>query len=186
MANSTLYVHETADLSELIMSCTNSINCMGLFINQAKDPTLKALIQKHMAAHVQDYNMKVEWASKGSCADKLNVPVMPPKTTATNVQTSAVMPNPQTTMLDDRSIATSYLLTLKRSGRDYAWAAMEAADPNLRAFLEDAFTMCSHHALEIWNWMYEHGYYPAGQTTTTHTAMIEQTFKPVQNAAMVH
>lgn len=33
-------------------------------MNQIKDPELKSIIQKHYAAHVQDYNIKVEYLSK--------------------------------------------------------------------------------------------------------------------------
>lgn len=46
-------------------------------------------------------------------------------------------------------IATAYLLTLKRAGREYAWTAMEATSHDIRQFLEDAFTMASHHAYDI-------------------------------------
>lgn len=62
--------------------------------------------------------------------------------------------------MDDREIATAYLLTLKRAGREYAWSAMEASNPELRTFLEDAFRMSSHHAYDVWQWMVKKGYYP--------------------------
>ncbi len=61
---------------------------------------------------------------------------------------------------------TAYLLTIKRAGREYAWAAMEAGNPGIRIFLEDAFRMASHHAFEVWQWMVMKGYYtlqPASQ-----------------------
>lgn len=62
--------------------------------------------------------------------------------------------------MDDREIATAYLLTLKRAGREYAWAAMEASNPQLREFLKDAFTMSCNHAYDVWQWMAQKGYYP--------------------------
>lgn len=70
--------------------------------------------------------------------------------------------------MNDREIATGYLLTLKRAGREYAWAAMEASNPDLREFLKDAFTMSCNHAYDVWQYMVKHGYYPlepAPQTT---------------------
>lgn len=39
--------HEAAELNELLMSCTNSIQSMALFINQAQDPELRSMIQRH-------------------------------------------------------------------------------------------------------------------------------------------
>jgi spore coat protein CotF len=37
---------------------------------------------------------------------------------------------------------------------------MEASNPEIRLFLEDAFRMSSHHAYDIWQWMVKKGYYP--------------------------
>ncbi|BCJ86524.1 spore coat protein [Effusibacillus dendaii] len=89
----------------------------------------------------------------------------------TNQPYPPIQPEVRLNRLDDRAIATSYLLTLKRSGRDYAWAAFETTVPRLRGFLEDAFRMCSHQAYEVWQYMARKGYYPVvyapQQTMTT-------------------
>ena len=42
-----LGAHEAHELNELLMSCTNSIQCMALFINQAQDPRLRDMIMRH-------------------------------------------------------------------------------------------------------------------------------------------
>lgn len=183
-----LGIHETCELNELLVSCTNSINTMGLFLNQCQDAELKSMIQKHMAAHVQDYNMKVEWATKATSQQKLNVPPMPEKHPGASMmqQPKGVTPDPNVTKLDDRAMATSYLLTLKRAGREYAWATFECCDPQLRAFLEDAFTMCSHHAFEIAEWMTSKGWYPAEQAPTSYLQKLERTYQPVREMAAVH
>jgi spore coat protein CotF len=100
---------------------------------------------------------------------KLQVPELCdtlPNYTRSDVAPVPITPRTDVTQFNDREIATSYLLTLKRAGREYAWAAMEASNPGVRAFLEDAFTMASHHAYEIWQWMVKKGYYalqPASQ-----------------------
>jgi spore coat protein CotF len=182
-----LNMHEACELNELLMSCTNSINSMGFFISQVKCQELKSLLQKHMAAHVQDYNMKVEWATKGTSQQKLQVPPMPTKTgNGTHKLAQATMPDPNTTALNDRAIATSYLLTLKRSGRDYAWATFEASDPLLRSFLEDAFTMCSRNAFEVGEYMMKNGYYPSEPADTMYLQKLGQTYEPVREMAGVH
>lgn len=156
--------HEVHDLNELTLSCVNSITNMALFINQAKDAELKSLLQKHLPYHIKDYNTKVEYLSRKSGA-KTGLPV--PEIThiienytqsGTNIK--SVTPRTDVREFDDREIATAYLLTLKRAGREYAWSAMEASNPEIRTFLEDAFRMSSHHAYDVWQWMVKKGYYP--------------------------
>jgi spore coat protein CotF len=179
--------HEAFDLNELLMSCVNSINCMGFFKNNAKDVQLKQMLEKHLDAHIQDYNMKVEWATKGQSTQKLQVPPMPAKTMQTTPpQPQPVTPNPEATAFDDRAIATSYLLTLKRAGRDYAWATFETSDPQLRQFLEDAFRMCSRHSFEVSQWMTQKGYYPSEPATNTYLLKLGQMYQPVPAMAGVH
>lgn len=179
--------HEAFELNELLMSCTNSINSMGFFIHNVKDPELKAMIQKHMAAHVQDYNMKVEFAGTGTSHQKLAVPQMPAKTGQLNhPQIQSTTPDPNATAFDDRAIAVNYLLTMKRAGREYAWATFEASDPQLRMFLEEAFTMCSRHGFEVAQWLSKHGFYPSEQAPNTYTQQLTQAYQPVRQLAGVH
>lgn len=167
-----LAVHEAQDLHELAMSCVNSITNMACFLNQVQDTELKSILQKHFPQHIQDYNMKAEYLGKAEGAtSKLPVPNLQPvlqSFTQATVNPLPVTPRTMVEQFNDREIATAYLLTLKRSGREYAWAAMEMSNPEIRSFLEDAFRMCSHHAYDIWQWMVNKGYYPleaAAKTT---------------------
>jgi spore coat protein CotF len=176
--------HEAHDLQELALSCVNSITNMALFINQAKDAELKSMIQRQFSAHIQDYNIKVEYLSKpDGTTMKLQVPQLSntlPSSTQSSTSPEPVTPRTDVKELNDREIATAYLLTLKRAGREYAWAAMEASNQGIRAFLEDAFTMASHHAYEVWQWMVKKGYYalqPAPQATLD---TFGEMYKPVQ------
>jgi len=155
--------HEAHELSELLLSCTNTVQSMALFLDQATDPELRDMIARHYPAHIQDYNMKVEFAKQAAgSSDRLNVPNLqiPGNLPGSQQQYPPIQPQVKLSQLDDRSIATSYLLTLKRSGRDYAWAAFECSTPQLRAFLEDAFRLCSHQSYEVWNYMARKGWYP--------------------------
>lgn len=170
-----LAAHEVYDLHELTISCVTSITSMAMFVNVVQDQELKSMIKAHFPAHIQDYNMKVEFLSSANGpTQKLNVPTLsktlqdytksptnnfPPITPRTNIQ-----------QMNDREIVTSYLLTLKRAGREYAWSAMEASNPDLREFLKDAFTMSCNHSYEVWQYMVKKGYYPlepAPQSTLT-------------------
>lgn len=187
--------HELHDLHELTLSCVNSITNMAHFVEIAQDQELKALLQKHFAAHVQDYNMKVQYLNNPDGArEKLQVPPLNPNFNHTTDVYSQipqspqpVMPRTQVSQFNDREIATAYLLTLKRAGREYAWAAMEATNPQVRLFLEDAFTMASHHAYDVWQWMVKQGYYPLQPAPQNAMQMIGQMYHVVQqpNAPMM-
>jgi spore coat protein CotF len=170
-----LAAHEAQDLHELAMSCVNSITNMACFLNQVQDTELKSMLQRHYPLHIQDYNMKAEYLGKaeGTTA-KLPVPGLQP--TLGNFTEAGISPVPLTPrtsvqQFNDREIATAYLLTLKRAGREYAWAAMEMSNPGVRSFLEDAFRMSSHHAYDVWQWMVKKGFYPleAAQQKTLDT-----------------
>ncbi len=181
-----LRAHEAYELNHLLMGCVNTINNMGMFINQVKDTELKGLLQKQLDAHIQDYNMKVQWAKNGTCAEKLNVPAVPTKMSGTPQPPSAVSPNPNGTTMDDRGIATAHLLGLKSNGKEYASSSFEADDIQLREFLMDAFTMCNRHAFEIAGWMRKHGYYPGEEASTTYLRDLSQTYDPAPVPAGVH
>lgn len=177
-----LAAHEAHDLHELALSCVNSITNMALFLNQVKDPQLKSLIQKHFPYHVKDYNTKVEYLSRSGGA-RTGLPV-PDITSIINFTQAAtdikpIAPRTDVSQLDDREIATAYLLTLKRAGREYAWAAMEASNPEIRTFLENAFIMSSHHAYDIWQWMVSKGYYPLEMAPAETMGVVASMYKAV-------
>lgn len=185
-----LAVHETQDLHELAMSCVNSITSMACFLSQVQDTELKAILQKHFPAHIQDYNMKAEYLSKEEgAASKLPVPDLQPilqSFTEAAVTPSPVTPRTTVQQFNDREIATSYLLTLKRSGREYAWAAMEMSNPEIRSFLEDAFRMCSHHAYDVWQWMVKKGFYPLEPAAQSTLNTLGGLYQVVKEPANVH
>lgn len=179
--------HELYDLHELAMSCVNSITQMGNFLTQAQDPGLRGMIEGHFPYHIRDYNIKAEYLKNAQGPTKeLPVPDLNPVLSSFTQSPSTshpVMPRTNGVQLNDREIATAYLLTLKRAGREYAWAAMEMSHPDLRTFLEDAFRMSCRHAYDVWQWMVQKGYYPlepASQTAQTTMAGIYQEM-PEQN-----
>lgn len=160
-----LAAHEMNDLHELTVSCVNSITNMGYFLQHIQDPELKAIVEKHLPFHIRDYDIKVEYLSKAEGAQtQLPIPELNPTLQSyTNAPVNTYTPvTPRTSIQDfnDREIATAYLLTLKRAGREYAWSAMEASNPELRVFLQNAFLMSCNHAYDVWQWMVKKGYYP--------------------------
>lgn len=128
--------------------------------------------------------MKVRYVKNiNGASEKLNVPELKKLLqdfTKAPVEPIPVTPRTSIQQLNDREIATGYLLTLKRAGREYAWSAMEAANPDLREFLKDAFTMSCNHAYEVWQWMVKKGYYPLSAASPAETQFVGSMFNEVQ------
>ena len=111
-----------------------------------------------------------------TASGKLNVPELNPSIFAQEITgtklASPVAVNTNVTNLTDREIALSYFLTLKRAGKEYAIASMEATNPKLRQFLKDAYTMSCNHAFEVYEWMAKNNYYPIILSTGEQTGNI--------------
>jgi len=160
-----LAAHELHDLHELTMSCVNSITSMAYMLQHVQDPEFKSILERHFPFHVRDYNMKVEFLNQTEGA-KMELPLFKEQgrlsdyTTSPVNQYPPVQPRTEVQNMNDREMATNYLLTLKRAGREYAYSAMEAANPELRSFLQTAFMMSCSHAYDMWQYMVQKGYYP--------------------------
>ena len=160
-----LGAHELYDLNELTMSCVNSITNMGYMLNHVQDPEFKMILERHFPLHVRDYNMKVEFLNQAQGATR-ELPLLKEdqrlSTAAIEsaVPASPVQPRTMVENLNDREMATAYLLTLKRAGREYAWAAMEMSNPEIRSFCQTAFMMSCSHAYDMWQYMANKGFYP--------------------------
>lgn len=179
-----LTICELSYLNELITSCVNTITCMSLFKNQVKDEELKSLLCTHFPIHVEDYNLKVEFVKNVDTASgKLNIPEINASIFSENVDQSKlaepITVNTNVTNLTDREIALSYFLTLKRAGKEYAIASMEATNLTLRQFLKDAYTMSCNHSYEVYEWMAKNNYYPIILTTGEQTGDISSIYHPI-------
>ncbi len=179
-----LTICELSYLNELITSCVNTITCMSLFKNQVTNEELKSMLNTHFPIHVEDYNKKVEFVKDVDTASgKLNVPELNTSIFSEDVNTSKpatpVTVNTNVTTLTDREIALSYFLTLKRAGKEYAIASMEATNPKLRQFLKDAYTMSCNHSYEVYEWMAKNNYYPLVVATGEQTDNIASIYNPI-------
>ncbi|EKN70665.1 spore coat protein F [Neobacillus bataviensis LMG 21833] len=158
--------HEFHELSELVMSCYNTITCMSSFIEQAQDPELKQLLQGHFPKHVADYNLKAEFLQSNTTPDitKFVPTELHPKLSSYTQPPAPNFPPVEVRLYaqqhNDREIATSYLLNQKSAAKNYASASLESANPDLRTFFENAFLNSSRHAYDIWQYMVKKGYYP--------------------------
>ncbi|MCM3216072.1 spore coat protein [Niallia taxi] len=156
--------HEANALNELTLSCVNSITNMGYMIQHVQDPEFKSILQRHFPLHIRDYNMKVEFLNKREGATT-ELPLLKEEaklnqfTEMVAPQAPPVQPRTVVENMNDREMATAYLLTLKRAGREYAWNAMEMANPEIRSFCQTAFMMSCSHAYDMWQYMVKKGYY---------------------------
>lgn len=164
--------HELNDLNELTMSCVNSITNMAYMIDHVQDQEFKSILERHFPLHIRDYNMKVEFLNQSEGARK-ELPLLKEDskisnfTSANMSQYPPVQPRISVQDFNDREMATAYLLTLKRAGREYAWAAMEMANPEVRSFCQTAFMMSCSHAYDMWQYMVKKGYYPLEPASPT-------------------
>ncbi|RST77608.1 spore coat protein [Siminovitchia acidinfaciens] len=179
-----LAAHEFRDLSELIASCYNTVTCMGSFINQAQDPELKSMLERHYPKHIADYNLKVDFVQSVSTPDitkfqpddltkKLDNYTAPPQIV------SASAPRTDATTHTDREIALAYLLNQKAAAKNYASAVLECANPELRTFLENAFLNSSRHSYEVWQYMAQKGYYPLSPAPQQDIQMVSSMYQIV-------
>jgi spore coat protein CotF len=160
---------------------------MACFMNQVQDAELRAILQRHFPLHIRDYNMKVEFLKKAEgAASNFPVPNLQSALHQAPANPSPVAPRTNVQQFNDREIATAYLLTLKRAGREYAWSAMEAAHPEIRTFLEDVFRMCSRHAYDVWQWMVKKGYYPLDAASGAEAGRLAGLYQPVREPVPAH
>ena len=179
-----LTICELSSLNELITSCVNTITCMSLFKNQVTNEELKSLLCNHFPIHVEDYNRKVEFVKNVDTATgKLNVPQINHSIFTDNIEKSkpaqSITVNTNATTLTDREIALSYFLTLKRAGKEYAIASMEATNLTLRQFLKDAYTMSCNHSYEVYEWLAKNNYYPIILSTGEQTGDIASIYQSI-------
>lgn len=179
-----LTICELSYLNELITSCVNTITCMSLFKNQVTNEELKSLLCNHFPIHVEDYNKKVEFVKNADTATgKLNVPQLNTSIFSENLENSKlaepITVNTNVITLTDREIALCYFLTLKRAGKEYAIASMEATNPVLRQFLKDAYTMSVNHSYEVYEWMAKNNYYPIILSTGDQTGDISSIYNTI-------
>lgn len=160
-----LAAHELYELEELTMSCVNSITNMAYMIEHVQCQEFKSILERHFPFHVRDYNMKVEFLNEADGAKK-ELSLFKEEGKLSDFTTSPVdhypPVQPRTIIqdLNDREMVTAYLLTLKRAGREYAYSAMEMANPEIRSFLQTAFMMSCSHAYDVWQYMVKKGFYP--------------------------
>ncbi len=169
-----LGAHEVMEMHEVMNDAINGLNQVQLYRSFVKDPQLQQILDRQIQFATNSYNTMVNMAQQRNGGQA--VPYRSPKHIAPvygldNPGTQS--PNTSMHEMDDRDVASGMLSCHKSSALFKMIAALECADPQLRAMLQQGAVNCSEQAYELWQYMNQNGYYqvPTMKEMTTNTVM---------------
>ncbi|MDQ0061401.1 spore coat protein [Paenibacillus harenae] len=174
-----LGAHETVEAHEILTSTINAINTMQLYRPFAKDPRLAQMMDKQMQFAITEYNHAVQTLQNLNGQRQMTSPSAAYRgdqnfTPVYGLDNPAVQsPNMSTAQMDDRDVASCLLGLHKASATMKIIAALECANPQLRAMMQQGAMNCSEQAYEVWQYMNQSGYYqvPTMKEMTTNTVL---------------
>lgn len=178
-----LGAHETVEIHEVLTSAINAIHTMQLYRPYARDPRLAQIMDKQLQFSINEYNHFVQTLQNISGQSQTMTTSASPSASYSGTQTFTPIygldnpplqsPNMSPVQIDDRDVASSLLGIHKASASMKIIAALECANPQLRAMLQQSAINCSEQAYEIWQYMNRSGYYqvPTMKEMTTNTVL---------------
>ena len=178
--------HETMEVHEILEEKLNMINHFTFYAQQAQNPELRQMIERHLQTAVQSYDQLVAYTHDYSAAAGQPQPYAMPRVQPQQVEYGLRQPSPQMPMqgqFDDRQIASSLLICHKNSAKNHLHGSLECADPNVRQMLLNGAITCSNQAYEVFMFMNRMGAYqvPTMQDQTAKTFL--HSYQPM-NAAV--
>ncbi|QHT59833.1 spore coat protein [Paenibacillus lycopersici] len=184
-----LGAHETMELHELLSASVSNIHTMQLYRPHIQDQRLAQIADKQLQFAIQEYNHCVQSAQQ--LAGQLQVMNAGPQSSAYGMPRAGApvygldhpAPIGPDNRIDDRDVAFALLNLHKSSATMKIIAALECANPQLRANLQQGAVNCSEQAYEIWQYMNQAGYYqvPTMKEITTETTL--GAYQPANMAA---
>lgn len=177
--------HETMEVHEILNGKINMMNHLSLYRQECRNPELCQMIDRQMQAIRQGYDQLVAYTHDYNAAQQ-----PAPQYAAPPIQPQQIMyglnhpqPHSPTTgsgLFQDQHICFAMLSCYKNSAKNHIAAAVECADPNIRNMLNQAATVCSNQAYEVFLYMNQQGYYqvPTMQEHTAKTFL--HTYQPVE------
>ena len=174
-----LGAHETVEIHEILSSAINAINTMQLYRPYAKDPRLGQMMDKQLQFAVNEYNHVVQTLQNINGQRQMMSPSAAYRgnqnfTPIYGLDNPAMQsPNLSQAQIDDRDVSSSLLCLHKASATMKIIAALECANPRLRAIMQQGAINCSEQAYEVWQYMNQAGYYqvPTMKEMTTNTVL---------------
>ena len=173
--------HETVEIHEVLTCAINAIHTMQLYRPYARDPRLAQIMDKHLEFSINEYNYFVQTLQNINGQSKMMAPSETGSYSGTQTFTPIygldnpplLSPNMSPAQMDDRDVASSLLGIHKASASMKIIAALECANPHLRAMMQQGAINCSEQAYEIWQYMNRSGYYqvPTMKEMTTNTVL---------------
>jgi spore coat protein CotF len=166
--------HEALEVHEILNEKICTIDHFALYSQQASDPAMREMIDRHRAQAIRSYNELVSY-THDTRAVVPNEVQFSQVTSPNNIQYGLNNP-PSTAPLQmgvgqfyDEQIARSVLLSHKNSAKNHMKASLECADPYVRQMLLNGSNTCNYAAYEVFDYMNARGLYQV-PTMRDHTA----------------
>lgn len=180
--------HETMEVHEILNEKINLIDHFGLYMQHARDPQLRSMIDRHMRAAIMSYDELVHYTHDYSAAAHLAAPYAKPHASPGQVAYGLHQPPPMAPgmqgQLSDVQIAAAVLCAHKNSAKNHMAASLEAADPNVRQMLVNGAVSCSNQAYEIFMYMNERGIYQVPRMNDHTAKTFLHSYKPAMQSQM--
>ncbi|HEX7057849.1 MAG TPA: spore coat protein [Bacilli bacterium] len=169
-----LGAHETMELHEVLGCAIDGINLFQLYRQHVTDQQLQQILDHQLQFMTGEYNNLVQTLNQQGGGQA--IPYRSPKNFTPKYglnKPATQTPNASPREMDDHDIASGMMGFHKSSAIMKMHAALECANPQLRAAMQQGSINCSEQAYEIWQYMNQKGFYqvPTMKEMTTNTVI---------------
>ncbi|MFM1652064.1 spore coat protein [Brevibacillus sp. B_LB10_24] len=152
--------HEIMELHEVLNASIDAINLGQVYLPYVRDPELRQIISNQMQFMTAEYNNLIYHINGrgGGQAIPYRTPLSTPGQYGVQ-NANPVQPLNSPEQMGDRDVASAFLGLHKTGAVMKMHAALECADPEVRAAMLQGANNCAHQAYEIWSYMNRRGYY---------------------------
>ncbi|WP_276353323.1 spore coat protein [Cohnella caldifontis] len=176
--------HETMEAHELLCEKINRIAHFNLYAQQARNPQLKEMINRHRQEAIRSYNEIVAYTHDYNAAPQMGMHQPMGGINPGQIQYGLHNPQPvgpeTNTTFSDQEIASAMLICHKNGAKNAMMGAVECADPHLRRMMMNSSVACADQAYETFLFMNQQGLYQV-PTLNDHTAKtFMHAYQPMQ------
>lgn len=177
-----LGAHEVMEAHEVLTGIISGINNFELLRPHVTDQQLTQIMDRQLNYASQTYNNLVAYLSntRGVKTQTYNIPAR--QTAKYGLRNPApVAPSQSENAIGDREVATIMLGIHKAGAITEMTAALECADPQLRAMLLQGAVACAEKAFETFQYMNAKGYYQVPTLAQETQGTMLNTYQPLEN-----